>query len=69
MEVCVHCGTEIPPGARFWPGCSAPVEAALMYLLLKALLSGGSFWASILLACVATGARYAVWVSAARALG
>jgi class 3 adenylate cyclase len=25
MELCGHCGTEIPPDARFCPGCAAPV--------------------------------------------
>src|SRR5436190_673705 len=25
MSVCGRCGTEIPPGARFCPGCAAPV--------------------------------------------
>jgi len=27
MTVCDRCGTEIPPGARFCPGCGAPVSA------------------------------------------
>lgn len=34
-----------------------------------ALRSGISFWASMLLACAATGAGYALWVLAARRIG
>jgi class 3 adenylate cyclase len=29
MVVCDLCGTEIPPGARFCPGCGAPVSVEL----------------------------------------
>src|ERR687888_2320731 len=27
MDVCAHCGAELPAGARFCPSCAAPVEA------------------------------------------
>jgi uncharacterized membrane protein (GlpM family) len=38
-------------------------------VLPLALRNGISFWVSMLLACVATGASYAIWVSAARRIG
>ena len=28
MAVCVNCGVELPPGARFCPSCAAPVEGS-----------------------------------------
>ncbi len=46
------------------------VPSLVFFVVLPlALRSGISFWASMLLACVATGASYAVWVSAARRIG
>ncbi len=42
---------------------------AFFVVLPLALRSGISFWASMLLACAATGASYAVWVLAARRIG
>ena len=42
---------------------------AFFVVLPLALRSGISFWASMLLACMATGASYAAWVVAARRIG
>ena len=42
---------------------------AFFVVLPLALRNGISFWASMRLACAATGASYAVWVLAARRIG
>lgn len=46
------------------------VPSLVFFVVLPlALRSGMSFWASLLLACAATGASYAVWITAARRIG
>ena len=45
------------------------VPSLVFFIALPIALRGMAFWPALLLACVATGLAYALWVGTARALG